>query len=200
VGIALQIAPGVSLTSATYTITGPGSFTSSGTIAVGGSSDVPVPVTGLPLGTGYEVDITGLATDNVTTCTGSAGFDVTAGGASTVIVHLVCRQQLGGQLSVSGVFNVCPVLDGLAASPSEILVGGSLTLTAAAHDSDGGPSPLTYQWSASGGGLTAGIGPDATFTCTASGTFTVGVSVSDGDQTCSNDGLTVTVTCTAHAS
>jgi hypothetical protein len=200
VGIALQISPGVSLSSASYTITGPGSFDSTGTVTVGGSSDVPVPVSNLPIGTGYLVSVTGVATDGITTCSGSAGFDVTDAGASTVIVHLVCRQQQTGQVAVSGTVNICPLVDGLAASPAEILVGGTLLLTAAAHDADSGPSPLVYLWSASGGMLSAGGGPNATLTCTAPGTVSVSVSVSDGDATCSNDSLTVTVTCTARTS
>jgi hypothetical protein len=106
VGLALQVAPGVTVSSATYTITGPGGFSTTGTVGVGQTSNVLVNVSqiaspimgGLPPGTGYVIDVTATASDADTICAGSAPFDVTAGEMTPeVIVHLVCRQWAGAE-------------------------------------------------------------------------------------------------------
>jgi hypothetical protein len=198
VQMALQIAPGVSLTSAAYTIAGPSGFTSNGTVSVGQTADVPVVLGGLPAGTGYTLTVTGTASDGATVCSGSTGFDVGTNARTTVIVHLACRQPPPtGAVLVNGTTNVCPVLDGIAVLPAEAYVGATIALHAVAHDSDGAPSPLTYAWTASGGALAGASLPDATFTCTAAGTTTLTAAVSDGDAACT-DSLSVTVTCTVH--
>ncbi len=65
-------------------------------------------------------------------------------------VHLTCHEApRTGSVSVNGTLNVCPQIDGIGASPTEVLVGGSVGLSASAHDTDGGPSPLAYHWTAS---------------------------------------------------
>jgi hypothetical protein len=51
-GVALQISPGVNVTSATYAIHGPNGFSTTGTLTVGATANVTVNVTGLPVGTG----------------------------------------------------------------------------------------------------------------------------------------------------
>ena len=53
---------------------------------------------------------------------------------------------------ISGTLNVCPTIDGIAANPAEVNVGGSIALSVAAHDSDAGPAALGYAWAASGPG------------------------------------------------
>jgi hypothetical protein len=198
VQMALQLAPGVSLTSAAYSITGPNGFTGGGTVSVGQTSDVPVALGGLPTGTGYMLTVGGTASDGITVCAGSTMFDVGTNTRTTVIVHLTCsRPPPSGSVQINGQINICPVLDGLSESPADAYVGASVALHATAHDSDGGPSPLTYAWSATGGALQSGPQADATFTCTAPGVVTLTVVASDGDASC-NDTLSVTVTCTVH--
>ena len=44
---------------------------------------------------------------------------------------------------VNGVLNICPVVDGLNITPNELVVGGSVVVNAAAHDSDAAPSALS---------------------------------------------------------
>src|SRR5205085_2214799 len=87
--------------------------------------------------------------------------------------------------------NTCPTIDALSAMPTAIVVGGAVTLGAVAHDPDGQPSALTYQWTTSAGAVSA-TGAAATFVCTTAGAVTVMVMVSDGD--CKASG-TVTLTC-----
>ena len=60
-----------------------------------------------------------------------------------------------------------------------------------ARDPDEGPSPLSYYWSTTGGVIDNPIGPNATLTSATPGTFTVKLTVSDGDAT---DTATTTVT------
>jgi hypothetical protein len=196
VGLALQIAPGVSLSSAGYSISGPNSFSSSGTVNVGQTSDVPVVLTGLPIGVGYTLAVNGTASDGIAVCTGSAPFNVSASMMSTVVVHLVCRQPpVAGGVNIAGTTNVCPVLDGLSASPSAARVGGVIQLAAIDHDTDGGPMPLALTWSSSDGSL-SGSAATQPFTCPSIGVFTITAVVSDGEHAC-DDTLALTVTCTA---
>ena len=194
-GQALVISPGVTVSSATYTIAGPNDFTSAGTVPVGDSPDLSIVLSGLPIGAGYEIEVASTASDGVTTCEATALFDVT-GPSTTVMVHLVCGVPTGN-VQVIGSLNVCPVLDGLDASPAEARIGGRASLVASAHDSDNGPSPIAYKWAINGAPLGNHPQPTLNFTCTSAGTVAIKVSVSDGDPdpTCT-DSLAAFVTCT----
>jgi hypothetical protein len=97
-----------------------------------------------------------------------------------------------GQAQVTGSVNLCPVLDSLEAIPSELRVGGHVTLNAGAHDSDNGPSSLSYRWTANGGTIPGQTQPSLMFTCTSVGAVTIAATVSDGACT---DALTLTLTC-----
>jgi hypothetical protein len=111
----------------------------------------------------------------------------------------MCDQGNAGSVQVNGTINVCPVLEGISAIPSEVLVGASLALTATANDADSGPSPLHYTWvSAMAGTLSGGSSAQQTFTCRVPGTPMVMLAVSDGDPdpTCEQH-LAITVRCTA---
>lgn len=195
VGFALQISSGVTLASAGYSVSGPGGFTATGMVNVGQGTDVPVVLTGVPNGSGYSLTVSGTASDGLTTCSGSAPFDVTAGMMSTVIVHLVCRQPANaGAISISGTTNLCPVVDGISANPASIAVGGSIAIVAAAHDDDSAPAPLALSWTTSTGAVT-GSGSAVTFGCTTPGSVAVTVVASDGDSSC-NDSLSFNIGCT----
>jgi hypothetical protein len=191
---AFTLDSGATVTSATYAINGPNGFSMTGTVTVGNMPNVPFSVTGLPVGTGYMVSMAAVASDGMTTCTGSATFNVTGGPMpAPVTVHLACGP--GGTAAVTESTDVCPMLDGVDAGPASVLVGSSIALTAAAHDLDGGPGPITYAWTATGGSLTNASTANATFTCTAAGTFTATVAITDGNPACT-DSLSVGVTCT----
>jgi hypothetical protein len=199
-GLALQVAAGATVDDVSYQISGPQGFTKSGTIDVSQSATVSATIGGLPAGAGYSIALSATSLDGSTSCTGNGAFDVVARQTATASVHLICRQApRTGSVSVNGSLNSCPVVDEITALPSGVMVGGSLSLTATAHDSDAGPAALSYLWSATAGGSfsdTASASPK--FTCTGVGTVTVTLAVSDGDPAASCAGtLDTLITCGA---
>lgn len=202
ISFALQVAPGLTINAASYTITGPATFTKTGSIDVSASTKLSATIAGLPAGTGYAIALSAMASDGVTTCAGSATFDVVARMTSSVTVTLDCHQAARtGSVSVNGVLNVCPVIDGVGANPAEALVGGAIALSATAHDADSSPAALTYQWTATGGTLSDAAAPNPTFTCASPGAATITLVASDGDtQPGCAATMTAQVTCTGMVS
>ena len=182
--IALQVSPGVTLSKANYWVIAPDGTVTTGTVAVGSSTTVLVPIAGLPTGSGYQLIVSGLASDGLTGCSGSATFSSPTP-STGVVIHLACAAPpAAGQLVVTCTLNNCPIVDGVAAIPSAANVGGTMALQATAHNPDSGPAALTYGWSANGGALNAsGTAATATFTCTQPGAFNITVAPSDGDAT-----------------
>jgi hypothetical protein len=182
-GLALSMASGTTFAVVEYQIAGPQGFTKSGSIDVSQSTTISTTIGGLPAGAGYSITLSATSTDATTSCSGSAPFNVLAAQTAPVSVHLTCQEaKRTGSTAVNGVLNSCPVIDGVSTNPAQVVVGGSVALSAVAHDSDAGPAPLSYKWSASGGGTfddSTSVNPK--FTCTAVGTFTVSLNVSDGD-------------------
>jgi hypothetical protein len=197
VSLALQVGNGTTINSATYVISGPNSFSRMGTIDLSSSTTLSATIGGLPAGTGYQIMLTATATDS-TSCGGSATFNVTAHQTITVVVPMDCHEPVRtGSISVNGVLNVCPVIDGISANPAEVTVGSSLALAATAHDTDNGPSALTYAWQASSGTLSSASAQNPSLLCTTPGTSHVSLTVSDGDPAAGcADTLSVDVTCT----
>ncbi len=197
--IAFQISPGLTITAASYWIIAPDGKVTTGSVAVGTSLTVLVPVLPLhlPTATGYQLIVSGLASDAITGCSGSATFNIpTATSTGIVSVPLTCAAPPApGQALVTATVNICPVIDGVAASPSSVAVGSSMALQVTAHDPDSAPAALRYAWSAPGGTLSGGTAATATFTCAQAGSFNVSVAASDGDATC-GEAQTFTVTCT----
>jgi hypothetical protein len=193
VSFQLDFGGGVTLTTVSYELKLK-SFHQSGTLTVADQPTVTATFNNLAIGNNYELDVTGTASDGASTCTGQVNFNVTSMTTTVIQVPLTCT----GIVSVTGNFNVCPVIDALSATPSEVYVGGSIQLVAATHDADSGPSPLAATWSVAptGGTLSGLSATGATFTCTAPGTFNVSLQISDGDTTGScPDSVTLTVTC-----
>jgi hypothetical protein len=196
VGLELTLPNGADLDTVSYSVSGPNSFTRTGTVDVTNSTTVSVQLT-LPAGGPYTITLTGTTVDGATTCAGSGSFSVTAGQTTNVTVNLSCVEpQATGSVLVNGSINICPVIDGIQASPAEVNVTKTLSLSAAAHDSDGAPSALTYAWTASSGTLSSATAASPTFTCTRAGTVTITLAVADGDTVagCAKAQVT-TVTC-----
>jgi phospholipase C len=200
VAMELQLATGVSLNTVAYTVSGPGGFSRTGTLDVSHSNTVSGVLSGLPTGTGFTISLTGTATDGTTTCLGSATFDVTARQTTVVAVHLTCHEAATtGSVALNGTVNICPVADGVTATPGEVVVGSAVSLAAFAHDTDNGPSPLSYQWAAASGAFSDPTSATPTFTCTVAGPVTLTVTVSDGDPAAGcTDKATAVVTCSGH--
>ena len=183
VSLALQVGSSP-LTSARYTIIGPASFSRSGTIDVSQSTKLSVTVAGIPAGTGYSVTLSASTPDASITCNGSASFAVTARETTPVTVAVTCKEKAKtGSVSINGTVNICPVADGIMANPSALSVGGSAVVAGLAHDTDAAPVALGYNWTASSGTLSSATDSNPTFTCTAPGTATLTLTVSDGDVT-----------------
>jgi hypothetical protein len=198
IGVELQLAPGLTFNSLGYALTGPGGFSRSGTVDVSHSASVSFSVGGLPAGSGYAVTLDGTLSDGATTCAGSATFAVVPRMTTAVMVKVRCMEppRTGGA-RIDGTINVCPVIDALSAAPATIEVGNALALAGAAHDTDLGPSPLGYAWTATSGTIGAPAAASTAFTCTAAGTFMVTLTVTDGDCT---DTLSQTVICSPSTS
>ncbi len=201
VGLSLQIPPGTLIDSATWSITGPMGFIRNGAIDSSGSTTLTALIGGIPAGTGYQISIIATTSDGSTTCTGSAAFDVRARLTTSAAVPMTCLEKpRTGSVLVDGRLNICPTIDGVSANPAEVQVGGTIALSAAAHDSDAGPSPLSFGWTSTAGTLGDASAKNPTFTCTTPGTVTLHLSVGDGDPAAScADASTVQVTCSAAA-
>ncbi len=194
IGLSLQLAPGTTLNSVSYTITGPGGFSRAGTIDVSNSTKVAATIGNLPVGSGFSITLQATAVSGGTQCLGSASFDVAAHATTAVTVRLACHEPpRTGSVGLNGTLNICPTLDGISASPAEVMVGSSLALTVAAHDSDAGPAAISYQWTTTSGTLSAANVDKPSLTCTKAGEVTLSVTATDGD--CS-DTMSATVTCT----
>jgi hypothetical protein len=193
ISLALQVGD-ASIDSVDYTITGPASFTRMGTLKVARSSTLSAVISGLPLGSGYQIKLTGAATNGATTCAGSASFDLLKPGVTPVSVHLQCTSaSKTGSLMVNGVLNICPRIDAVEANPAEVEVGATIALTGLGVDEDNAPSVLTYAWTATSGKLAGETTASPTFTCTAAGPSTITLTVSDGDTCAASQ--TVNVVC-----
>lgn len=201
VGLALQLASGTTINSASYAITGPNAFTKTGTIDLKSATKLTATIGGLPAGTGYTVTITANSGEGGTSCSGSASFAIVAHQIANVTVQITCKEPARtGSVLVNGQLNLCPTIDGININPAEVQVGGTIAISALAHDTDAAPAALTYGWTASGGTLSSSSVASPTFTCTAPGTVTLKLSVSDGDPTAAcADTLSAQVTCTVVA-
>jgi hypothetical protein len=199
VRMALVVAPGITLNTVSYSISGPAMFTKSGLIDVSQSSTIAANISPLPPGTGFQIQLSATSVEGDAMCMGSQTFDVVAHQTTSVSVHLLCKQPTKlGSVSVNGAVNVCPLIDGIGASPSEVYVGGSVQLSGQAHDTDAAPSPVSYAWTVAPPGAGTFGSPAAatsTFVCAAPGPASITLTVSDGDPACV-DTQTIVVTCT----
>ncbi|HTA92471.1 MAG TPA: hypothetical protein VK745_22995 [Polyangiaceae bacterium] len=199
IGLALQIAPGSDVASVNYLIVGPAAFTKTGNIDVSDSTTIAATIGPVPTGTGFSITLSAASSDGNTTCSGSASFNVAAHQTTPVSVHLLCHEApRTGSISLNGSLNICPSIDGISANPDEAFVGSSVALSSQAHDSDQGPAPLSYHWTAVGGTLSDPTLQNPVFTCGAPGMATATLTLSDGDSApnCA-DTESVMISCTA---
>ena len=178
---------------------GMGTVTTSGAIDVSNSPTIAATFSQLQPGTGYQLTLHATSVEGNATCVGAATFNVAARTTTPVTIHLYCQQlTTNGGANVQGLLNSCPLIDSLGASPGEALVGGTMALTAVAHDLDHAPAPLTYHWASSSGTLSDAAAQIPQFTCTTSGPATITLTVSDGDVTSGcPDVQSLSVFCTA---
>lgn len=194
--LAVVLQGGIVINTVSYSVTGAG-LSKMGSLDVSHSSTISGLIP-LPAGGPYSIAMQGASTDGKTTCSGSASFSVVAHQTTPVGVPFQCHEAARtGTILVNGQINVCPQIDGVSATPGEVVVGSSVALAAVAHDTDAAPSAVTYAWSAPSGTFSSATAPNPTFTCTAPGAVSVTLTVSDGDASAGcPDTQTVTVKCT----
>ncbi len=198
VGVALQVAPGITINSVAYTLTGPSGFSQSGTIDVTMSPTVSALLGGIPAASGYAITLMGVSTDGSVTCSGASNsFAVVANQTTSVPVALACSGATpeSGTISVHAATSQCATIDSISINPANVFVGGSLTLIAGARGPNSGG--LTYGWTASSGSLANPTSAITTFTCTTPGTPTITLTVSDGSDAAACIAVqSVSVSCT----
>jgi hypothetical protein len=194
IGLQLQVAPGVTINTVSYAITGNG-LNKTGTIDVTNSTLIQALIGGIPTGNNYTISLTATSTDGKVSCAGTATFNVASHATTAVTVHLLCKVAGAdsGSISVNGSTTMCPNLDSVSVSPTSASVGSSVAVAAAASVLDP-TQTLTYAWTVNAGGsFAAPSAASTTFMCNAAGTSTLTVTVSNGS--CS-DTASATVTCT----
>ena len=127
--------------------------------------------------------LTGTSVDGKTSCSGtSTSFNVVAAATTPVAVTIDCHTApTTGSVLVNGTINVCPRIDAVSCNPP---AGNVIAITSTADDQDSGPQPLTYSWTTSSGTLSSATAQNPTLTCTAPGTVSLTLTVSDGDAGC----------------
>ncbi|HEX3762536.1 MAG TPA: c-type cytochrome [Kofleriaceae bacterium] len=197
VSMDLQIAPGVTINAVSWTIHNATSgFSRAGSVAVRFSNVISFQSGALPAASGYTIDLSATSVDGAFSCSGSAGFSISALAVTPVSVQLNCSTAPAGQgtVVVIGTTQVCANLDSLSASPLETAVNTPITLTATGS---AGTLPVGFSWTASAGSFDDAHSAMPTFTCPATpGPVTITVTVSPSAQGCNTvTSQSVTVTC-----
>ncbi|MGO9832786.1 MAG: alkaline phosphatase family protein [Polyangiaceae bacterium] len=206
VGMQLTLPGGEQVNTVTWTITGPNGASTvvqSGSVNLQNSQSISFEVGGIPVGTGYSIALSGTSTDGSATCTGSTTFAIASRATMSVSVQLQCTtapSEAGSALITGTTFN-CATWNSVTASPSSVLVGTSVSVSASALAPN--PSAITYAWSAPSGSFANPNAASTTYTCpTTAGsetlTLTVGDGPTDGGTCGAGSTTTVTVSCTGH--
>ncbi|MGH9887873.1 MAG: hypothetical protein ACREBE_20240, partial [bacterium] len=197
IGMELQIAPGVTLNTVNWTISNATtSFTKTGSVTVRFSNTISFQAGAIPAGDGYTISLSATSVDGAFTCSGSAGFNISAGATSLVSLTLNCSTAPAGQgtVVVGGTTQICANLDSVSASPLETEVNTPISLAATGS---AGSVPVSFSWMASAGSFDNALIATPVFTCPATpGPVTITVTVSPSSATCSTvTSQTVTVNC-----
>ncbi len=184
VTVALTLSPGVTVNTVSYAITGNGITAISGNIDVTNSTHATALVSGIPAGNGYLLTMNATSTDGQTTCTGTTNFNVSANATASATVVLQCRGARGttGTVAINGRLDNCPFITGYSANALEAFVGASVNVAVTATDFDAADT-IIYAWTASPAGLGTVAAPGSattTFTCSAVGSTSLSIAVSDG--------------------
>lgn len=193
-GLELTLGDGYTLDRVDYVIHRPG-FERTGSIPVTNSTRISAVIGGLPAASGYQIELSAASVEDVAvTCSGQAGFAIQRARATRAHVAMTCQLPPGsGRLELEGSINVCPRIETVSATPSELLVGGIAQLEAVVIDVDRVPNPVSASWSSTGGTLVNASSAGAAFRCDAPGVETVALEVSDGEC---GDRVELAITCT----
>jgi hypothetical protein len=191
----LVLADGVVINTVSWTISGGDMEPMSGDIDTSApGSTASVEVYGLPPGDGYLVALEATSADGEVTCRGSAGFAVSVGEATDVMVMLNCKLPMDtGAVRVNGKLNICAQLFKVVVSPLQTSVGNDIDLSATGEDREG--DPIEYAWTGSGGSIADPSAASTTYTCEEAGEQMIAVTISDDGFGHCMDDWTVPVTC-----
>lgn len=195
VGLALTVAPGITIDSVGFSITGTGMDMMSGTLAAGdgtGNTFVAL-LNGVPAGPARHLVLTANAS-NGTVCHGDATVDVFLGQTTEVAVQLDCRGDAGGAILVNGSLDQCPRIQTVMAAPASAPVGSTISVSATATDAD---DPISILWTASSGSFQDPTAASTHFTCATTGAVQITAKVTDA-RGCS-EAVSINVRCTAAA-
>jgi hypothetical protein len=192
IGLALTVAPGITIDSVGYSVTGSGMSPITGTLPAGdgtGNTFVAL-LNGIPAGPARKVELTANAS-NGTTCKGDATVDVIAGQVVQVTIVLDCRGDAGGAILVNGKLDQCPRIKSLMAAPATAPVGGQISVAAAATDAD---DAITVLWTATSGSFQDATAAVTHFTCATAGSVKITATVTDASGCAEAASLNVTCT------
>jgi len=191
IDLAVTLPDGSTVEEVQYHITGNGQDLS-GSMAVGGPGQtVSIHVGSLPAATGYLITLTATTSTDVS-CAGNANFDIVAANTTAVAVLLQCQLTTAdGDLVVDGTFNYCPQITSLTVAPLSSGLGTPIVLTSTATDADA--DPVTFAWTATAGTFANAAAASTTYVCTAVGSQTLTLTVSDGSGC--TDTISANVTC-----
>lgn len=196
IGFALQVAPGITISTISWNITNAGTgFSRSGTVNVQNSNTIRFQVGGVPAGTGYTIALTATTADGAFSCAGSASFSVMAGMTSAVSLTLTCTANGNGAgtIVVTGSTAVCATITSLTVLPLETTVNSAIALAATAT---AGSLTPTFAWTATAGTFDNPASATPVFTCPpAPATVTITVAVSPTAEGCTSATQSVDVTC-----
>jgi hypothetical protein len=182
-GLQLQLAPDIVLSSIEYEITGQGFSPMTGSIQVpGGGTTFSATLTEIPAGSGHVIKLRSVAAgDAGLACAGQATFSVTANTTTQVDVVLSCDGlDVGGSATINGSFNICPSVTATTLSPTVQAIGGTIAVSLSARDVDMAPQPLLYAWTTNSGTLTNANTTAPTLLCTQPGPVALTYTVRDG--------------------
>jgi len=194
VGFELQVAPGVTINTISWNISGNGVM-QSGTVNVQNSNTIRFQVGGVPAGTGYTITLNATTIGAPLTCSGSTMFNVTAGMTTSVSLTLTCQASGNGSgtVVVSGTTAVCATITGLSVSPLETTVNSTISLSATA--TAGTLTPM-FAWTATAGAFDNAASATPVFTCPPTPqTVTITLNVSPTSPGCTAATQSVDVVC-----
>ena len=177
IGLNLEVAPGVDIAEVRYEITRAGFPPITGTIPLGGASEISFRIAGLPSGDGYTIRLSAVSSDGSATCSGEANFGVLAGMTTSVSVMLNCQLENDlGDAEINGRVNTCPQISALVVHPTIVNIFDDIGLNVSGSDPDG--DPVTYAWNDFRGLI--GTNSSEIYDCDVVGTHTITLTVSDG--------------------
>lgn len=180
---AFELADGVVINTVHYEITGENGYHTSGDIAVGASSKLSHAIPKIPAGA-HVLELSAKAANGDASCASETSFHVRAKKTTSVAVNLQCRlTPKTGTAVIEGKINVCPTIEGLAATPDHLVIGETSELLAVVKDHDEGPQTLEFAWATTAGTLSDPSARNPVFTPTSEGVATLTLTVSDGDCT-----------------